>query len=401
VVLACLLLLAGCTAPTATGPTASESSLATQTPTDGSDALPVNESRVYDRVAAMLDTDVRRPSLRTVSASKTRDVDLGHEIEPFHRLLLDADRDEASDPGAYYDPEAHRVTIVLHDGVPAGATNESELEAILAHEYAHAVTYRDERYREPMLQALSGGTTDEILLRRAIVEGSATYVSSAYSRRYLDSLDHGDTIARSYRRGNATERYVRGPYRFGSWHFERRIDDAVNLTRVYRTPPETTEQLVHGYAPGDEPPRDVTVSVEETDSLTAGDARDTVGELFVRNILGTHLSESRATDAARGWGNDRVVPLWDYTANESNQRNYLWVLRWDDERNATEFQNAFTAYLDQRGNQVDDQKCHIDDNQFKIERVDEETVSVLIGGPRIIQRTNVSGRGANVSVSFS
>ena len=67
--LVCLLILGGCTAPTATAPTASESSLATQTPTNGPDALPMNESRVYHRVAAMLDSDVAKPSVRTVDAS--------------------------------------------------------------------------------------------------------------------------------------------------------------------------------------------------------------------------------------------------------------------------------------------------------------------------------------------
>jgi hypothetical protein len=398
--LVCLLILGGCTAPTATAPTASESSLATQTPTDGPDALPMNESRVYHRVAVMLDSDVAKPSVRTVDASDFGGSSFGRMV-PFVELLLDADAARDATPAAYYEPDAHRVTVLLYDGIPADATNRSELEATLAHEYAHAVTYRDEQYHDSMLQAGGGGTTDATQVRWAMIEGTAMYVSDEYSERYLDEFDHGDSIAREYHDRNATWRYALGPYRFGGRYFDRRLGPSANLTRVYRTPPETTEQLIHDYPPDSEPPASLRVSVAKTDSLDAGSNRDTTGKLFVRDLLGAYLVESRAADAAAGWGNDRVVTLWDYGANESNQRNYLWVLRWDDGQNATEFQRAYRDYATARGERVGDDAFRIEGEQFRLERVSDETVAVVVGHSGLVERTRVASENEIVSVTVS
>lgn len=396
--LACLLVLSGCTAPAANGPTASESSLATRTPTEGPDALPVNDSEVYDRVAAMLDSDAPKPSIRTVDAS---DDEAGYlrRAEPFVRLLLDADDGERT-PAAYYYPDAHRVTVLLHDGVPANATNRSELEAVLAHEFAHAVTFRDERYRRPMMQAGGGGTTDAARVRQAMVEGTAMYVSDEYSERYLDGFDHGEAMARDYRSRDAAGRYVRGAYRFGGPYFDRRLDSPANLTRVYRAPPETTEQLIHARSPESEPPAGLEVSAAETENVSASDSRDTLGELFVRDLLGEELAEPCAARAAAGWGDDRVVTLWNYAGNESNRRTYVWALRWDDERNATQFEEAFADYMDAHGERVGD-GWRDDGARFRLDRVSDETVAVVVGHRSVVDEVRTAGDDGGVAVEVA
>lgn len=397
--LACLLVLAGCTAPTATGPTASDDSLATRTPTEGPDALPVNETRVYDRVAAMLDSDAPKPSVRTADAADAEASYL-RRTEPFVRTMLDTDDAGERTVRAYYYPDAHRVTVLLHDGVPANATNRSELEAVLAHEFAHAVTYRDERYRRPMMQAGSGGTTDATRVRQAMVEGTAMYVSDEYSERYLDGFDHGDSMARAYRTRDATVRYTRGAYRFGGRYFDRRLDSPANLTEVYRAPPETTKQLIHVRSPESEPPAGLDVSVAETDDIAASDSHDTVGELFVRDLLGEELGERRAGRAAAGWGDDRVVTLWNYAANESNSRGYVWALRWDDERNATRFEEAFADYMDARGERVGD-GWRDDGTRFRLDRVSEETVAVVVGHHSVVGEVRMAGNDSAVAVEVA
>ncbi|WP_158055463.1 hypothetical protein [Halorussus halophilus] len=394
VLFAGLLVLSGCTAPMA-GPTTENSTLQTRTPDEGPDSLPTNESRIYDRVATLLDSNVSQPSLQTTSASGNQVSYLGGRAGPFHRLLLDADDSKEGAPAAYYGQGAHRVTVILHDGVPAGAQNLPELEAILAHEYAHAVTLTSERYRDAM--DLRGGTTDSAAVSRAMVEGSAVYVADTYGERYLTGPGQIEEMRGDYRAGSALGRYVRGPYLFGGRYFEKRLDSPANLTAVYRNPPETTEQLIHNYGPENEPPATLRVSVRETETVSAGQT-DTTGELFVRDVLGGDLSESRAATAAEGWGNDRMVTLWNHGANESDQRNFVWALRWDDQQNATEFQRAFADYMDARSERIGENRWQTDGEQFGLQRVSNETVVVVIGSERIVEQTRVSGSEGNVSV---
>lgn len=397
VLLAGLLVLSGCTAPMA-GPTTEESSLQARTPGEGPDSLPTNESRTYDRVAVLLDSNVSQPSLRTTLASGNEVSYLGGQAGAFHWLLLDADDSKEGAPAAYYSSNNHRVTVVLHDGVPAGAKNHSELETTLAHEYVHAVTLTSERYRTAM--NLDGGTSDAAAVSRAMVEGSAVYVADEYGDRYVAGPGQIEEIARDYRTGSELARYVRGPYWFGGRYFDRRLDSPANLTAVYRNPPETTEQLIHNYDSENEPPAKLDVTVEETDGLSAGQT-DTTGELFVRDVLGANLSEQRAAEAAAGWGNDRMVTLWNFDANESDQRNYVWALRWDDQQNATEFERAFGDYMDARGERVGENQWQSDGEQFRLQRVSDETVLVVIGSQNVVQQTQVSGSEGNVSVGFA
>ncbi|WP_128476661.1 hypothetical protein [Halorussus pelagicus] len=396
VVCALLLVLSGCTASVTPGPKTEQSTLETQTPSAGPDALPMNESRVYDRVATLLDSNVSQPSLRTVNATRfgESEYSLPH---PFHGVLLGVNDATASPPTAVYNPDAHEVIVVLHDGRPANATTESQLQLALAHEYAHAVTYTDERYDQSMTRFVEGETTDAVQLRRAMREGTAVSVSEAYADRYLDNDSEIRRFAREYRQSRPLMRYVLGPYVFGGRYFDRTLDSPVNLPDVYRQPPQTTEQLIHDNR-SEERPAPLTVTVEPGDGGETGQ-RDTLGELFVRSMLGGQLTESRAARAAAGWGNDSLATVWDYDANESNQRSYVWTIRWDDERNATEFTDAFAAYMDRRGDSVGEREWDAGERRFRFERVSDETVVVFVGGANAVDRLSASGTDANVTVT--
>lgn len=397
VVCALLLVLSGCAAPVTTGPNADRSALETETPGAGPNALPVNESRVYDRVAALLDSNVSQPSLRVVNA--TRFGESQYRIQqPYQRVLLGVNDTTFEPPVAAYDPNAHEVVVVRHDGRPANATTESQLELALAHEYAHAVTYTDERYRRNVTRFVAGDTTDALQIRRAMREGTGVYVSEVYADRYLENDSEIRRLAREYRQARPLMRYVLGPYVFGGRYFDRTLDSPANLLDAYRRPPKTTEQLIHGYNGSEELPTPLDVTVETGNGSATGQ-RDTLGELFVRSMLGGQLDESRAARAAAGWGNDSLVTAWNYDANESNQRSYVWTIRWDDERNATEFTRAFAEYMDRRGRRVGEREWDAGDRRFRFERVSDETVVVFVGGPDAVTRLNASGTDANVSVS--
>lgn len=407
VALAILLVLAGCSAPTAQGPSAAdaaesadttESALETQTPTTGPSALPVNESRIFDRVSALTATSFSRPSIRTVDASDAA-TSYFDRPDPFYRLLLGIEEGERDPPLAYYTPGANRVTVVLHDGIPADETSEAGLAVVLAHEYGHAVQANDPQVRSA-LDGPQGTSTDAIRTYWALVEGGAVFVSEEYADRYRPGVNATGELAREYRNGSATTRYIRGPYWFGGRYFDRRLDSAANLTDVYRRPPNTTEQVIHNYAPENEPPAELDVTVEETDNVSAG-GEDTAGELFVRDLLGSRLPESRAATAAAGWGNDRVVTLWNYSANESNRRHFLWALRWDDERNATEFTDAFADYLDARGERLGDRRWQVGGRQLRLERASDRTVVLVAGNSATVQNVRATAEDGNVSVTIA
>ncbi|UPV99156.1 hypothetical protein M0R88_11530 [Halorussus gelatinilyticus] len=397
--LACVLLivLSGCAAPITSGPETDSSALETQTPSTGPNALPTNESRVYDRVATLLDSNVSQPSLRTVNASRLGETQYRLQ-QPFYSLLLNVSDTTVKPPAAYYNSDSHEVVVVLHRGVPANATNESRLELVLAHEYAHAMTMNDPRYRQTMMSSVADDTTDALQIRRMMKEGTGVYVAEAYADRYLGNVSSIRRLAREYRQSRPLMRYVLGPYVFGARYFDRNLDSPTNLPDVYRRPPETTEQLIHGYDISEERPAPLDVTVESRNGDTTGQ-RDTLGELFVRDMLGGQLDESRAARAASGWGNDSIVTVWNYDSNESNQRSYAWTIRWDDERNATEFTRAFAEYMDRRGQRIGEGKWKAGDRRFRFERVSDETVVVFIGGADAVNRLSATGTDANVSVA--
>jgi hypothetical protein len=400
VALAALVLLAGCTAPTVQAPATTESALETRTPTTGPDALPVDERRVFDRVADLVASNVSRPSVRTVPASDVA-VSYFDRLDPFYRLLLGSEgRGQGSDtPLAYYNPGTNRVTVVLHDGVPANGTDEAGLAVVLAHEYAHAVQSNDPRFRSA-LDGPQGTSTDARLVYRALVEGGAVFVSDEYAGEYRSSVNATGDMAREYRNGSATTRYARGPYWLGGRYVDRRLRSAANLIGVYRNPPNTTEQVIHNYTPEAEPPADLRVTVDGTDDVAAG-STDTAGEMVVRSLLGARLSESWAADAAAGWGNDRVVTLLNFGANESDQRNFVWALRWDDERNATEFAAALGDYLTARGDRLGDRQWRAAGERFRIDRASGRTVVVVVGGPETVRSVRATADDGNVSVTVT
>jgi hypothetical protein len=122
--------------------------------------------------------------------------------------------------------------------------------------------------------------------------------------------------------------------------------------------------------------------------------RDSRGELFVRIMLRTQLEAQRAADAATGWGNDRVL-LYERGYEENA---FVWTLRWDDAANATEFEEAFEDYLNDRG-LYDDGSWGVDGNEFRLESIDDRTIAVVAGPTDFVAGVEVTESGDTVQVS--
>ena len=122
------------------------------------------------------------------------------------------------------------------------------------------------------------------------------------------------------------------------------------LERLYRTPPASTEQILHPERyPADQP---LPVSLPEGLDEVLGqgwqeEGRNTLGEWYIYLMLAfandpaQRLGQLTAQQAADGWGGDQYVLL---TQPETQQRALVWVTRWDSETEAYDFWTAFKEY---------------------------------------------------------
>ncbi|WP_323674428.1 hypothetical protein [Halorubellus sp. PRR65] len=241
-------------------------------------------------------------------------------------------------------------------------STSEKLTTVLVHEYTHATNVQRPDF-ESVLK-LDGA---QKRVEAAVSEGSATYVAQEYADRYGDAWPNQERFCESYDDGSAAARLWLGQYCVGARYVDDRIDDPANLATVYRNPPNTTEQVRHGYLPDEEPPMSMPVNATTTDSWDVVE-RHRQGELWTYAVLSTHLADARADAAATGWGNDTRL-----TYRNFDRDGYVWVTRWDSPDDADEFETAMTAHVE---NATDGATTNAN---FRVVRVDPVSVVVLVG----------------------
>lgn len=396
-------------ASTASVTTPSERSAGTGTPTTESEAtasatprptvdvsggtLPVNATKVWRRFQRF--RDVGLPSHLTIQVQNvgtSRWISPNVPREKFASLFgvgpFETDPSGGEPGGAAW---ARSVSVFPNNG------SAGEIEILLVHEFEH----------------IAQDTTPKSPIFNAVREGGAVFVADRYGHRYELDVDHSASARSRY--VNATsggERYWAARYYFGYRYFDRRIDDPTNVTSVYRRPPETFEQLIHGLPAGTEPPKSLRIA-----GPAVGDGyRRTYGELFLRVALSTQVSRHEAARAATGWGNDRIAPL------EEDPEGFVWAIRMDDERNASQLRSTIARYLDAKPNvtktgdgswRMENVSDHPGDEEVQylyqgwntdvltlhVGRIGEETVSLLVGPPETVEDLTVTGTDENVTVA--
>lgn len=384
VLVALVLVLAGCSG--ATGPAANET-------TTSSTATTATTTEAVD----------------ATSTTTTRDgPDLGIEVQggtlPFdpNVTFLRVQRmlgTNVTPPGnVMYVPGLNSAGQASNSGRVYLDTKD---EGVLAHEFAHSILLRAAP-EQPV------GSPDASFAGKATVEGAAEYVQAAYERRYLGRAPSPiDSLPR-----NPEAAYFLGRYHYGYKYFQARVDDPSEVAAVHADPPNTSEQVLHGYAPAEEPPREFRVSAAR-DHLSSDAAwryagSDRLGEITLLLTLRTRLSTERAAAGAAGWGNDRLV-----TFEGDDRRGFAWVVRWDDAANATEFAEAFAEYGDapvksygsapdygQSPNAEFTQVAWRDtDAEMTVERVSPEVTMVVVGPDSFVANASASGGNESVTVS--
>jgi hypothetical protein len=409
VLVAVAVALAGCSVgyqpagPTADGraatPTAGGTATADGTPTG-------NETATAERTETPSDYGV------TVEGELPADVDADQVYERVQRLLGVAANSDVT--VRVREPQAGEGTFQLPDrlfvaymgveapqggGGAAGVTTaEDEVilyagnwsayrtELVLAHEFVHTLQFQQD-VRRGLYDPGSASNQNQIV--GAVIEGAATYVHREYVREYWN---RSPSYVTRFNDSSAFGKWAYARYDVGGRYMAERFDNPTELPAVYEAPPETTEQLLHGYDPGEEPARELSVDVD-SESYRVGRER-TTGELIVNVVLSAELDDERAWTGADGWGADRLLRL-----RGDGEEGYAWVLRWDSAAEAEEFRDALETFLDARGERTDG-RWHGPDHVYDVEMTGDETVALFVGTEGFVETASLSGGDANVTVEL-
>jgi len=387
----CLVLaVAGCVAPTANAPGASPvadgvettttTTATTTTPGDAGGApehvvvdgdLSVDANRTFDRVAALLDADYAptRVVVRDLSSRQTA----GFSGVPFFSAF-GVTGPEASGTGV-----AGLTTLDATVYLSPAAADSARVEQVLAHEFVHVAQVRQDMV--PWFGGRAGAvdSLDEQFARRALVEGGAVYVTDAYTRAHQPGLgSQVDQMAAAYANASPGGRFVYGQYRFGARYANATLERPADLPSLYEDPPATAENVLHPGTDDDPAALNVTVETESFDRERSRTRR--AGELLARVVLRQTATRSTAREAAAGWGTDRVLAF-----DTPNGSSVAWVTRWDTPGDADEFAAAARSLGDRQT-----------DNEYRTERVSEDTVVVFAGSEAFVASAEASG---NVTVA--
>jgi hypothetical protein len=388
--------------------------------------LPVNATRVYERVETVMRTNATAPtSIRVTNATAfygTRTGTTTASASGHTRLERALGLTQALNRSRLVDPNGVTVgygTVAVYLG--ANATQAST-GALLAHELTHYVQFRQGRGATLAGNLTRPRTTDASFVRRAVLEGVAVAVETAYVRQHHPAAETG--IERSERALDALPpgsafRYNQLAYVAGYEYVLARADDPASATRVYADPPQTSEQVLH--ATRDRPVA-LDVTVDAADAGYRGGVADRLGEAFLRTALAnadtddtgsadgtgsadddtdapkTDADAPNASAAAAGWGEDALVVL-----RRNGTTSNAWVLRFDTARDATDARDALAAVLDARGDRATDHaspRWRLPDVTAALHQPTNRTVVLAVGTPRFVADLAVTATPGNVTVAL-
>ena len=237
---------------------------------------------------------------------------------------------------AYYDPIGK--TFVM---LPTMARDLNEALggslALVTHELVHAC----QDARDGGLAAFfagKDGNIDRVLARRILVEGEAEVVA-AWALAGEDGAKKVGELAAV----NGLDKLLAGELTGAIYEAGRRVVAArfadggrEALAKIWASPAESTEQLLHADKLGRDLPQDVVLP--EFGSLRVV-ARTTIGELLLQEIL-RQLGADSATAfcGACGWDGDTFAIVEGKKANGDEARGVVWRTFWDRDEDASQFE---------------------------------------------------------------
>ena len=239
---------------------------------------------------------------------------------------------------------------------------------IAVHELTHAL--QDQHFNLDTFLDDTLESSDALMARSALVEGDATAVMLDYanSLRGMPSVAESESVAGVMMQNLAgavisaainkaplaLQKMIIFPYISGLnfAHNLLRKSGYSSLDRAYSAVPRSTEEILHPakypakegefYELREQPfPEALAKKYDRTQAVFS----DTMGEFTISTLLSLWLPPGEASEAAAGWGGDR---LFLFKSENKVKGTLIWLLRWDSEKDADEFLKSFSKALESR-----------------------------------------------------
>jgi hypothetical protein len=263
-------------------------------------------------------------------------------------LVLDL---ESGQVAGYYSPQEKQLFVVSRSG-GIGPTQRSTY----AHEFTHEL--QDQHFNLKSLGFQAPDQADRSLARLAMVEGDAVSVQTSWMQQHFGAADLTQLLADAsdpvaVAALKRAPPYLRDtalfPYQAGLAFVEGLVQTggyaAVNA--AFARPPDSTAQILHPekYL-ADQKPIAVVLPTDLGSRMGAGWAaagQDTLGEFVLRLWLSeAGIAPNIASDAAAGWGGDRLV-LLEGPAGNAVAIESVWETAADADAFASAAGTAMTA----------------------------------------------------------
>ncbi len=261
--------------------------------------------------------------------------------------------------GGYYDPKRER--FVMAAWLPSTVQ-----DTVAVHELTHAL--QDQHYDLKKFLDGRSDNGDRSLAYSALIEGDATAVMLDNDRRlkHMPQLEKEQNIESSILMqilgmnigGGGVPESLKAmlifPYTSGL-HFVHAIlrgNGYKGLDSVYQRPPQSTREILHPeeYLSGTlklEIPSEGELAPPGTqdEKSAAVEYTDVIGEFGIASLFSNSAVVADArTRASVGWKGDRLAVY----AEQNGRRTVRWLTRWESERDAEEFRQAYSSFIEDR-----------------------------------------------------
>ncbi len=254
--------------------------------------------------------------------------------------------------GGYYDPIKNHY--VMANWIPTVLQT-----SVAVHELTHAL--QDQHFDLDTFMDHSKYTTDQLMARSALVEGDATAVMMDYSFEMMSQppLRERQDVSGVIFQNSAGALLMPGlqkiplslklmllfPYTSGLRFAHNGLvgADYKIMDQMYKSPPNSTEEILHPELYGRQTP---SWRVIELTEIAPADAevvfKDTLGEFSLSALLSAHDSDKyKISNISAGWGGD-LISLFSL---KDGKLMAVWKIAWDTKEDATEFCEAYTKVL--------------------------------------------------------
>jgi hypothetical protein len=252
-----------------------------------------------------------------------------------------------------YDDETKKMYVVSSTGEIGPAE-----KITYAHEYDHAL--QDQKFTLKDVQGNAKDQGDRSLARTTLIEGDATLLMTLWAQQHLSTAELGQVASSADPGSEAVLAKMPAilkdallfPYTNGLTMTFGAFQQAGGYTGVdglFANPPDTTEQVIHADKLASRESA-VPVAFPEDFPTSLGDGwkidlQDTLGEFQLKTLLGDAAQSPDATDAAAGWGGDRVA--WVTGPDGANAA--VVDTHWDTDADAAQFAAALSDYVAKLG----------------------------------------------------